>query len=149
VAFRFGLETVLKHRKRLEEIAQREYAEAQNAVNEALNRLEAMYTRTDEVRVEIAQAQSRGDSESLSQVLEMEGFINGRKCGLNACARKRAKLLRLAEEKQELLIKAAQEKKVLVKLKDKRLAEYRDWLRRLEAKAVDDQTMTRQVWGKR
>ena len=40
MAFRFGLESVLKHRKRLEDIAQREFGEAQAAVDEVRADLE-------------------------------------------------------------------------------------------------------------
>ena len=52
-----------------------------------------------------------------------------------------------ASELQKFL--AAQEKKVLVKLKEKRLTEYKDWLNRIEQKNADDQTNMRQAWGKR
>ena len=47
MAFKFNLETVLKHRTRLEEAAQREFAEAQQAVDQILNKIESMYTRLD------------------------------------------------------------------------------------------------------
>jgi len=55
----------------------------------------------------------------------------------------------VAEQKQEALIHAAREKKILVKLKDKRLQEYKAWLLKMEAKELDDQNMIRQVWRKR
>jgi flagellar protein FliJ len=146
MAFRFNLEPVLKHRKRLEELAQREFADAQHAVDVILRRLEAMYTRLDEVREEIAVAE-RGAN--LVTVREMEAFISGHKIRIESVRLEARELLTLAEQKQEALILAAQEKKVLVKLKEKRLSEYKDWLNRIEAKAADDQTMMRQAWGKR
>ena len=133
MAFRFGLEPVLKHRKRLEEIAQREFAEAQAAVEAALKQIEDMYARLDQVRVEISQAEKSG---RLAEVREMEGFIQGHK-------------VRIETVRQEALITAAQEKKVLVKLKEKRLNEYKEWIKKIEAKNMDDQTMMRQAWGKR
>ena len=146
MAFRFNLEPVLKQRKRLEEFAQREFAEAQHAVDVMLRSLEAMYTRLDEVREEIAAAERAAD---LNQVRDMEAFISGHKIRIEAVRLEARELLRIAEEKQEALILAAQEKKVLVKLKEKRLVEYRDWLNRIEAKNADDQTMMRQAWGKK
>lgn len=149
MAFRFGLESVLKHRKRLEEIAQREYAEAQARVNEALAHLEAMYTRMDEVRAEIAAAEKRGDGESLWQVRTMQEFLTGHKIRIEKARVEARELLAAAEQKQDALISAAQDRKVLVKLKEKRLSEYREWLKRIEAKVQDDQTMIRLAWGKR
>ena len=55
MAFKFNLDSVLKHRGRLEEMAQRDYHEAQNNVDIVLRRLESMYQRLDEVRDEIGQ----------------------------------------------------------------------------------------------
>jgi flagellar FliJ protein len=146
VAFRFNLETVLKHRKRLEELAQKDFATAQDAVNTILKKLDDMYTRLDEVRNEIAEAEKQS---RLEDVRAMEHFIIGHKVRIEGVRQEARTLLQVAEEKQEALIKAAQEKKVLVKLKDKRLAEYKEWLNRMEAKNQDDQTMMRQAWGKR
>ena len=146
MAFRFGLDPVLKHRQRLEEIAQREFAAAQAAVDEVLKRLEDMYARLDEVRVEIAEAEKQSQ---LNEVRDMEGFITGHKIRIENTRHEARELLQIAEQKQEALISAAQEKKVLQKLKEKRLAEYRERINRLEAKAQDDQTMMRQAWGKR
>lgn len=144
--FRFGLEPVLKHRQRLEEIAQREFANAQAEVDAILKRLEDMYTRLDEVRVEIAEAETRGQ---LNDVRIMEAFISGHKIRIEDVRKEARRLLQAAEEKQEALILAAQEKKVLSKLKEKRFAEYKERLNRIEAKNQDDQTMMRQAWGKR
>jgi flagellar FliJ protein len=147
--FRFGLETVLKHRKRLEEAAQREYAEAQAAVNEVLTAIEVLYQRMDEVREEIAQAQAIGTPEKIALVLESEQFLVGLKTRIETLRLEARRLMAISEEKQEALIHAAREKKVLVKLKERRQQEHREWLRRIEAKELDDITMVRQVWGKR
>jgi flagellar FliJ protein len=144
VAFKFQLETVLKHRKRLEEMAQREYAEAQAQVDVELRALEQMYDRMDEVRDEISKAQASHSTSKIEFIRQMETFLGGHKILIE---RKRAQvreLLMVAEEKQEALIAAAKERKVLTKLKDKRLAEYREWLNQVEIKISDDQTtMTR------
>ena len=99
----------------------------------------------DQVRGEIALAES---ASKLDLVREMEGFIIGHKIRIENLRQEARELLRIAEEKQQALISAAQEKKVLVKLKEKRLAEYREWLNRVEAKNMDDQTMTQMAWRK-
>ncbi|NJL23745.1 MAG: flagellar export protein FliJ [Calothrix sp. SM1_5_4] len=145
MGFKFGLETVLKHRKRLEEIAQREFGEAQAAVEACLRELESMYNRMDEVRAEILDAQKVGSREKMEEVRGMEGFIDGQKIRIERQRLEARRLLSVAEEKQEALIEAAREKKILVKLKDKRLREYKEWLGRVEAKELDDMTMIRQA----
>lgn len=149
MAFRFALESVLKHRKRLEEVAQREFAEAQAAVDECLRRIEAMYTRMDEVREEILAAQVDGSVRRIEEVREMESFLGGHKIRVEALRQEARRLLEIAEEKQEALIEAAREKKILAKLREKRMLEYREWLRQMETKELDDITMVRRAWVKR
>ncbi len=149
MGFRFGLENVLKHRKRVEEVAQREFAEAQAAVDECLQRIDAMYARMDEVREEIHEAQSDGSARRIEEVREMESFLGGHKIRIEALRLEARRLLQIAEEKQEALIEAAREKKILVKLREKRLLEYREWLRQIETKELDDLTMVRRAWVKK
>lgn len=144
MGFTFSLNSVLKHRKRIEDVAQREYAEARQAVEACLQAIEAMYRRMDEVRAEIGEAQKLGTREKLQEILEMEGFIHGQKIRIETLRLHARQLLIVAEEKQEALIFAAKEKKVLVTLKEKRLKEYHDWLRELETKNIDEQNMMRQ-----
>lgn len=147
--FRFSLESVLKHRTRLEEIAQREFAEAQAAVDECLRRLEAMYKRSDEVREEILSTQARGAAGAVQEIREMEHFISGQKIRIEAVRQEARALLIIAEAKQEALIAAARDKTMLVKLKEKRRLQYNDWLKQQETKELDDLTMMRQARGKR
>lgn len=149
MAFKFGLENVLKHRKRLEEIAQREFAEAQANVDTLLRKIEDMYHRLDEVREEILAAQKSGSAAKLLEIREMELFMGGQKIRIEALRQEARILLQVAEEKQELLIAAARDRKMLVKLKEKKQIEYRDWLKTVEQKELDDMTMVRQSWGKK
>ncbi len=143
MAFKFGLNTVLKHRQRLEESAQREFAEAQAAVDVCLREIEAMYQRMDEVREDIWAAQKDGGGESIHRIVEMESFLTGQKVRIERMRLKARELLVTAEIKHEALIEAAREKKILVKLKEKRFAEYKIWLAHMEAKEQDDLTSMR------
>ena len=147
MGFKFNLETVLKHRKRLEEFAQREYAEAQAAVDECLRRIEAMYLRSDEVREEILSAQKAGNQ--VESIRAMEEFLQGQKIRIETLRQHARVLLQTAEEKQEALITAAQNKKMLVKLKEKKKIAYQDWLKSVEQKEQDDMTSVRYAWGKK
>lgn len=149
MAFRFNLESVLKHRSRLEDTAQREFVEAQRNVTEILARIEKMYQRGDEVREEIAAAQADGSPAKLEQVRVLEAFLIAHRRLIENARLEARRLMALAEEKQDALIVAAREKKILVKLKERRQAEYREWLNRLEAKELDDITMVRQTWRRK
>lgn len=143
MAFKFGLETVLKHRQRREELAQRELAEAQAAVDQCLKQIESMYERGDQVREEILDLQKHGDPSAVSQILEREEFLRGHRIRIEKLRLEARELLIVAEEKHELLIEAAREKKILEKLKEKKHLQYREWLKQLEVKQLDDITMTR------
>lgn len=145
MSFRFGLETVLKHRKRLEDVAQKDYAEARQAVEDCLKAIEAIYLRMDEVREEIFKAQQVGTREKLQEIMEMETFLQGAKIRVETLRLHARQLLIVAEEKQEALVFAAKEKKVLVTLKEKRLSEYQNWLKEIEMKNTDEQNMMRQL----
>ncbi len=149
MSFKFNLESVLKYRKRLEDIAQKEYAEAQANVDECLNKIEGMYKRLDEVREEVSQAQKSKDGRNIAEILEMEHFMAGHKIRIEAMRQAARVLLQIAEVKQEALITAAREKKMLIKLKEKKKIEYHEWLRTVETKEQDDMTMARQAWGKK
>ena len=149
MAFKFGLESVLKHRKRLEDVAQREFVQAQADVDAALGRLEKMYQRLDEVRIEISGKETSGGREAIANICELELFLRGHKVRIESVRLEARELLAIAETKQEALIHAATEKKVLVKLREKRLAEHRLVLERMEAKIQDDQAMMARAWGKR
>jgi flagellar FliJ protein len=149
MAFRFNLEAVLKFRKRLEDAAQREFAEAQAAVNEILDRIEKMYQRVDEVRAELSVAEKDGSPSKLQEVRDMNLFIIGQRRRIEETRLEARRLITVAEDKQENLIAAAREKKIMVKLKERRLNEYRERLKQIEAKEMDDLTMVRQAWGKR
>lgn len=149
MSFRFGLETVLKHRHRLEEVAQREFAEAQAAVDQCLAEIEAMYRRLDEVREEILMAQQRGSASELEMIREMETFVTGQKVRIERLRLKARELLAIAEEKHEALITAAQERKVMVKLKEKKFAEYKARIALMEAKELDDVVSLRTARRKR
>jgi flagellar FliJ protein len=144
MGFKFPLNAVLKHRKRLEEVAQKEYAEARQAVEDCLRAIEAMYQRMDEVRAEISDAEKQGSREKMQEILQMDNFLHGQKIRIETLRLHARQLLATAEEKQEALVLAAQEKKVLVKLKEKRLKEYHQWLREIETKNLDEQNMMRQ-----
>lgn len=130
-------------------MAQREFAEAQAAVQDILRKIESLYQRMDEARDDITRAQAVGSYEKISEIREQEDFIISQRRKVEETRMEARSLMAIAEEKQEALIAAAQERKILVKLREKRFAEYCEKLKRLETKELDDMTSVRQARGKR
>lgn len=130
-------------------MAQREFAEAQQALNEILLKIEGMYRRLDEAREEIAAAERVGGPRQIEEIRALEQFMGGFRRRIDETRLRARELMAATEEKQEALIAAAREKKILIKLRERRLHEYRERLGRIEAKELDDMTMIRQARGKR
>ncbi len=58
MAYQFPLESILKHRKRQEEVAHREFVEARVRLEECLSGIDRMYERIDSTRVAISEAEN-------------------------------------------------------------------------------------------
>lgn len=134
--FIFSLESVLKHRRRLEDQAKREYLEAKHAVDTLLGEINEMYLRIDQTREAIHQ-ETLGHS-TAPRLEFLSAFIEGQKVKIETARKKARELLAIAEEKQELLIHAQKEKKVLEKLKDRRWLEFKKDRRHREIKQLDE-----------
>ena len=135
--FKFSYQQLLEHRKRLEEIAQRDHLLAQRDVALAEEALEKMYQQIDDSRQRAGILQSRGGDQAPSLVL-IDDFINKHKLRMDMQRKKIRELKHIAEEKQQALVNAAKEYKILEKLREKRVIEFKDILKKRELKFVDD-----------
>lgn len=136
--FKFSLETVLKHKKRLEDEAQKNFTTSKRNLEEAQSVLKSMYSLIDRSRDEIAKFQSSRNGQTISQILERESFIQGQGVRIQ----KQRELIRELhldlEEKQEALVLALRERKTLEKLKEKQKREYDKEVARKEALELDE-----------
>lgn len=146
MAFRFSLEPVRRHRKRLEEVAQRNLMEAQATLQKCLAEIESMYRRNDEVRVEIFEAQSRGSRGDIESVRQMEHFLVGQRQKIMAKRAEARQLMQVEEQMHDKLIEATKERKVMDRLREQKLKAYREQFAKLEAKELDDINVMRQRW---
>lgn len=143
------MESILKHRKRQEELAQREFMEARARLEDCLTGIDRMYQQIDQTRFGIADAERSRKREAIPLICTSEAFIEAQKIRIHL-ERKRARdLIRTLEEKEELLLQSLHERKVMEKLKDKRFEEYKERLARFEQKELDDLTNSRQAVGGR
>lgn len=142
--FRFRLQKVLEHRKRLEDEAKRKYFEAVGRTQEAKAKLESMYRAIDKSRVRAHQIQTQGGGHSAILALQdTDVFIRGQNVRIENQRRVIRELKQVEEMEQEKLIEAAKERQALEKLREKKLQEFRDSLDRKEAMEVDDLNIIR------
>jgi flagellar FliJ protein len=146
MAFRFSMESVLKHRKRQEEFAHRDVVEAQIQLEECLHGIENMYRQIDETRLSISRSEQTGSGNDLQWVLSFETFIDAQKVRIQKERLRARELIRDLENKQEVLLERLHDRKIIEKLKERRQQEYLERLARLEQKELDDLNNSRSRW---
>lgn len=146
MAFRFSMEAVLKHRKRQEELAQKELVEAQSNLEVCLHSIESMYRQIDETRASISRSEKIGDKSDVQWIVTSEAFIEAQKVRIHHERLHARELIRVLENKQEQLVERLHERKIIEKLKERREQEYKERMARLEQKEVDDLNNSHGRW---
>jgi flagellar FliJ protein len=142
--FKFRLQKVLEHRRRLEDEAKRTYFEAQAKTREALDKLESLYVAIDDVRARASHLQSAGGgAQTIFSLQDTDLFIRGQKLRIEAQRKVVRELKQIEEQEQEVLIARAMDRKALEKLKEKRLQEFRTEIDLKEAAEADDMNVIR------
>jgi len=141
--FEFKLEVLLKHRKRIEENAQREYLQARAELEECLAVIKSYYLSIENNRDDILRMQKSGQQSALQEIRGMEQFIDGQKIRVERQRQVARELMIKVEQAQERLIEAAKEFKKIEKLKERQTLEYKKDQRKLEAKRMDDLVVIR------
>ena len=135
--FKFSYQKLLEHRKRLEELARDDYLLAQKLVMVAEEGLEKMYQQIDDSRTRAGTLSVKGGDQVASLVL-IDHFINNHKLRIEAQRKKIRELKSTAEEKQQALVSASKEYKILEKLRERRVLEFKEIVKKREQKFVDD-----------
>lgn len=144
MAFRFRLQKVLDHRRRVESDAKRDYIAAQQATGQALKELETLYQAIDLARSKGHQAVNGTSTASTAPTLQhIDQFIQGQKIRIERQRLKIREIKAEEERRQEILIAAARERKTMEKLFERHLKDYRELQNRLEQAEADDLTVLR------
>ncbi|MCB0341030.1 MAG: flagellar export protein FliJ [Pseudobdellovibrionaceae bacterium] len=145
MAFHFPLETLLKHRKRQMEMAQREFEIAQHQLNQCLQEIDNIHRQILESRQLIAYAESQKttDTRSVDQLFE---FIEGSKIRMKIKQNEARNLMEVADNKRRVFQEKATDHKSLERLKDRRKSEYKVQVKKKENQTMDDMNVMR---GKR
>lgn len=140
--FKFGYQQLLEYRKRLEDLAQRDYVTAKKAVDLAEEALEAMYQQIDDSRQRARMLEVQGGKQAPSLAF-IDDFINKHKIRIEMHRKVIRELKQFEEIKQQALVVAAKEYKILEKLKERKMLEFKDILKKRELKQVDELVTTR------
>jgi flagellar export protein FliJ len=133
--FQFRLETLLKHRKNLEEQREREYGEAQTRVDRAERRIKSL---EQECYATLTQGRSASCRIDVASLLEREQYVSALKVQIAEVTQERDAALIVAEEARLALVKARQEREAVSKLRENALEEYQQESLRLDQEAFDE-----------
>jgi flagellar export protein FliJ len=135
--FNFRLKTLMKQRKVEQDVAQREYSEAQHNVTLQLTKIRSLYDESDFTRFKKQEAQKNGTVTS-TDLNHMEEFIEGTKVRIKLAREEARELMAIAEEKHEILAEKAKDHKVMEKLQEKRLSEFKKAKNKRMHRQLDD-----------
>jgi flagellar FliJ protein len=140
--FKFQLEKVLQHRKILEDLAQREFQEAQAELNQQIRKLDEMKEAVISARDQAFRRQSEGGKASPA-LLQVDEFIKGQDIRMERQKLRIQECESLVEKLREILRQKAIDYKIIEELKDKQFKEYKIERRKREQKNADDINLMR------
>lgn len=145
--FKFNLETLRKHRKVVEDIAQRDFSLAQFEYNEAVAKKEQMIESIHQARNQITNGLKNKDlgTEYLRQI---EAFIKGTEVKVQRQTQVILQKEKKVEEQREILRLKAIDYKIIDKLRDNKKAEFNSEMKKKEQILVDELVTMRFQKGK-
>ncbi len=142
MSFRFRLEKVLKHRKTIEEIAKKEFLNAQSELRAAESVLQNYYQQIEKAQQDRHILVVQGDSPG-EQLCQISNYIKGSEIKIERQKDVVRSNLAIVEEKKLALQEAATEYKMIEKLRDRQQEEYRMKEKKLEEKIQIEISNTR------
>jgi flagellar FliJ protein len=142
--FKFQFENVLKHRKTLEDLAERDFHEAQSAYLAEVAKLENLHEQVKEAHQSAFRTQVKGGSAApaLSQVHE---FLKLQDVRIEHQQLKVQEFEKIVENLREILRQKAIDYKIIESLKDRKAQEFRRQKNKIEQKKSDEQTTMRHL----
>lgn len=141
--FKFKLEKVLVHRKILEDLAQKEFQEAQAASNEQKDILERFCKEKSEARKRAFSDQSQTGGQVLEGLKQIHDFIILQDIRIEKQIKVIEEMEKLVEAKREVLRQKAMDTKIIKKLEEKKKAQHLEEERISEQKELDDNSSMR------
>ena len=132
----FSLETVLKYRKRLEDIAKNRLHEAQTAMQRVRERLDAEEQRFADLLATVDRRQFEGID--ILELIRYEEQIQFSKNRIAAIRKNLEEKTARVVEEREILVRRSKERKVMEKLKTRQNQAWREHLGKKEAAMLDE-----------
>lgn len=135
--FKFKLETVLKERKKVEDQRLKDWTLARQLIQAIYDQLAALESRLVEA-VDETTALSAQPTGTVGMVISMDSFIKGQKIRIEWKRREVERAEKIVEKARLLYVTARQKREAIEKLKERKHTEYKDAVRKHEAKIMDD-----------
>ena len=140
--FKFPLQKVLEHRKLTENLKQKDFQEAVMYLNQENSKLNSMIQQKTLAHESAGQLVKQGGSQgpALTQVHE---FLKGQDVLIEKQKLKVQEAEKLVESRREILKQAAQEYKIIEKMRENQFEEYRQKRLQDDQKEMDEQSILR------
>ena len=140
--FKFSLEKVLRHRHIQVDLAQRDFAEAQNKLNDEIAVLENMHQLKSNSLAQRAELVQSSQTWTLA-VDQINQFLLGQDLRIKKQNQRLPEFEKVVEEMREILRKASIDAKIIEKLKEKKFEDFKLEQNRKEQSEMDELTVLR------
>lgn len=140
--FKFSLQKVLEHRKIIEGLAQKDFQEVVGQLNQEISRLDHMLKEKTAAHGRAGSLVQLGGAQgpALSQIHD---FLRGQDAQIQKQRTKISEIEKLVEAQREILRLAAQEYKIMEKMRENKFEEYKAKRLSDEQKEMDEQNILR------
>lgn len=140
--FKFPLQKVLEHRKIRESLVQKDFQDALGLLNDETSRLEHMLEKVREAHAHAGAFAAQGGVQGPA-LMQIHEFLKGQDIRIQRQKQKVQELEKLVESKREILRQAAQEYKIMDKMREKKFEDYKLERNAQDQKDMDEQSILR------
>ena len=141
--FKFKLDKVLRHRKILEDLAQKDFQEAMAELNKQNEILEQLRQAKADARARSYAQQSQTGGQVLESLKQIHDFIVLQDIRIEKQLQKIEECEKVVESRREILRQKAIDTKIIKKLEEKKKQQFTEEQQRLEQKEMDDNSNMR------
>lgn len=141
--FKFKLDKVLRHRKILEDLAQKDFQEVQAEYNRQVDMLEKMKNEKSEARRRSYEMQAQTGGQVLESLKQIHDFILLQDIRIEKQVKVIAEHEKLVEAKREILRQKAMDTKIIKRLEEKKREQFNNEQRINEQKELDEMSTLR------
>lgn len=136
--FKFKLDKVLRHRKILEDLAQKDFQEVLAEYNKQVSFLEKMREEKNDARRRSYEMQAQTGGQVSETLKQIHDFIVLQDIRIEKQVKVIADCEKLVEAKREILRQKAMDTKIIKRLEEKKREQFNDEQRKNEQKELDE-----------